>query len=73
MKGTLRRTKLCGKKSNKKTFSYPEALEDVIDQGLEYQYGDKDVFGITCGIFDAIGSIMIDFSDKSTTPMFGTE
>ena len=48
-------------------------LENVIDQGLEYSYGDKDIFGITCGIFDAIGSIMIDFSDKSTTPMFGTE
>ena len=73
MVGTLRKTKLYGKQTNKKRFMFPENADEIIQEGKEFVYDNKHMFGITCGIFEAIGSIMIDFTDGSASPYFGTE
>ena len=72
--GTIRKLDLFGKSTNKKLFCYPDQLDALLSQNEQVKLGDDKILQtITCGIFEAIGTIKLGFSDGSETPQFGTE
>ena len=71
--GTLRKLDLFGKSTKKKLFEYPANLDSLIEEGANLMLADHVLQVITCGIYDAVGSIMLHFGNGKETPQFGTE
>ena len=71
--GTLRKLELFGKSTNKKLFEYPAELDRLIETGEQQKLADYVLQVVTCGIYDAVGSIMLHFANGKETPQFGTE
>ena len=71
--GTLRKLGLCGSESGKHKFSYPENLDVMIQQQTAVKMSKRFLHRITCGIFDAIGSIQLHFKDGAETEQFGQD
>ena len=71
--GTLRKLDLFGKSTDKKLFEYPANLDSLIETGEQLKLADHVLQGVTCGIYDAVGSIKLHFGNGEETPQFGTE
>ena len=62
-----------GKSTNKKLFCYPDQLDALLSQNEQVKRGDYKILQtITCGIYEAISTIKLGFSDGTETPQFGT-
>ena len=70
--GTLRKLQLCGKNTKKLEFCYPANLDDCISQQKALKLSNRLIQRITCGIYDAIGSLQLHFKDGVDTGTFGT-
>ena len=70
--GTLRKLALFGKSTNKRLFEYPANLDSLVETGEQLKLADHVLQVVTCGIFDAVGSIMLHFGNGKETPQFGT-
>ena len=73
--GTLRKLDLFGKSTDKRLFEYPANLDSLIENGESEQLRltDHVLQAITCGIYEAVGSITLHFGNGKETPQFGTE
>lgn len=54
-------------------FCFPEELDKLISRNTAVQMSTRFLHRITCGIFDAIGSIQLHFKDGAETVQFGRD
>lgn len=75
--GLLQRLPFCGKQTKKLQFVFPDELktEDsvlVVVPDEISKYNGRRLQRITCGIYEAIGSIKLHFNDGVETQIFGS-
>ena len=77
MEGSLHKLSFCGKQTKKLWFNFPEEMDGCEQKSITNaeeirMFSNRVIKRITCGIYEAIGSIKFQFSDGVETAQFGT-